>query len=181
MTLEELITESIHDNAAAQKQLFDLYYPRALIYCILQLKNHHDAEDVAMTGIHYFFRYLHHFRYKGAASVFAWLKTILRNECKKLRHSQPAYWNFALVPELMEMADQEAPIEKVEATELLSIIRHITKEYLAVFTCYELDGMSHKQIAAEFGITEGSSRMYLTRAKKEIQTLLNRKAYLYEK
>ena len=37
--------------------------------------------------------------------------------------------------------------------------------YRAVFNMYVLDGMSHKQIASELGITENTSASQLARAK----------------
>jgi len=48
---------------------------------------------------------------------------------------------------------------------LLKIIQELPDRYRLVFNLYVLDGYTHKDIATMLGITEGTSKSNLARAK----------------
>ena len=67
------------------------------------------------------------------------------------------------LPETID--DDTAEHSNLSADAIHSIIRQMPAGYRAVFNMYVLDGMSHKQIASELGITENTSASQLARAK----------------
>ncbi|HAK77267.1 MAG TPA: hypothetical protein DCM71_10245, partial [Runella sp.] len=60
-------------------------------------------------------------------------------------------------------------------SELLAVINQLPEHHKMVFNLYVIDGFSHAQIAKELGISEGTSKSHLARARKRIKELLNQK------
>ena len=53
-----------------------------------------------------------------------------------------------------------------------------TSIYLIVFNLYEIEGYKHDEIARRLGISDSSSRTYLTRAKEKLRSLMKVKFFL---
>ena len=51
----------------------------------------------------------------------------------------------------------------------MEFIQELPNQYQLVFSLYELDGYSHRQISALTGITEGTSKSNLFRAKMNLK------------
>jgi RNA polymerase sigma-70 factor (ECF subfamily) len=61
----------------------------------------------------------------------------------------------------------EDAIGQMSYEEILKLLHHL------IFTLYEVEGYSHKEIAEKLTITESSSRVYLTRAKHKLRQLIH--------
>jgi RNA polymerase sigma-70 factor (ECF subfamily) len=64
-------------------------------------------------------------------------------------------------------------IAKIAAEDLMKLIQQLPPRYRMVFNLYVIEGFSHQEIAEEMGITQGTSKSNLARAreilKKKIQ------------
>ena len=56
---------------------------------------------------------------------------------------------------------------------LLSIIQELPERYRLVFNLYVLDGHTHKEIAELLGISDGTSKSNLARARQLLQQKIN--------
>jgi RNA polymerase sigma-70 factor (ECF subfamily) len=67
----------------------------------------------------------------------------------------------------------EAPdaISLLAAQDIIEILNHLPQFHKTVFCLYEIEGYSHDEIAEQLGIPVSSSRVYLTRAKKQLREL----------
>ena len=57
---------------------------------------------------------------------------------------------------------------------ILNYVQNLPSKYRLVFTMYELDDFSHKEIAKALNISESASKSNLHRAKKILQSKLQR-------
>lgn len=64
--------------------------------------------------------------------------------------------------------------------DIIKLINQLQEDLKLVFNLYEVEGYSHKEIAGRLGITEGSSRVYLTRAKAKLRQLVHLHLQEYE-
>ena len=62
-------------------------------------------------------------------------------------------------------------ISNLTALEIIELLNRLPKDHKKVFCLYEVDGFSHEEIARQLDISESSSRVYLTRAKKQLREL----------
>ncbi len=56
--------------------------------------------------------------------------------------------------------------------ELLDMLNELPDGYRVVFNMYAIEGYTHKEIAQQLGISEGTSKSQLNRARKQLQTLV---------
>jgi len=55
------------------------------------------------------------------------------------------------------------------------LIQQLTPSYRAVFNLYVIDGYSHEEIAQKLGISEGTSKSNLARARENLRSMLLKK------
>ena len=66
-------------------------------------------------------------------------------------------------------SDQADIISKMSERELLKLISTLPDGYRMVFNLYVIEGYDHEEIAVMLGITAGTSRSQLVKARKTLQ------------
>lgn len=168
MDTAQLLKEARKGSAAAQKCLFDAWGKKMMLVCLRYLKNEQDAEEALLDGFYKVFKNLHGFTYCSDAALYGWLKRIMVNEClMQLRKKHV----FTIVTE--SAADDvplpEEALDNLSAKEILALVLQLPVGYRTVFNLYVLEGMEHKEIAALLGITAGTSKSQLSKAKILLQ------------
>lgn len=180
MDISQLIKEAKQGSTAAQKCLFDEMADRLLMICRRYVKNREDAEEMMLNGFYKFFKNLSSFSYQSDAALFAWLKKIMVNECLMfLRKKNVFTISSDLVAE--EISLQEEALNNLSAAEIFNLVVQLPVGYRTVFNLYEIEGMSHKDIAALLNISEGTSKSQLSKSKVLLQKMLLKKGVEYVK
>lgn len=171
MNISELVKETKQGSTAAQKCLFDLLADRMLLLCRRYVKNKEDAEELVLDGFYKFFKNLSAFNYITDAALNAWLKKIMINECLMFLRKKNV---FMMVAETAaeEMALEEEALNNLSAAEIFQLIVQLPVGYRTVFNLYAIEGMSHKEIAELLGISEGTSKSQLSKAKAALKKML---------
>lgn len=142
--------------------------------CFRYMKSKEDAEDVLLEGFYKVFKNLKKFNYENENAFFGWVKRIMVNESlMKLRKNKEIQ-----VLAINEDLDQEvdvSPISELQAADLMQLIRTIPLGYRTVFNLYEVEGFSHQEISEELGISIGTSKSQLFKAKKMLREMLEEK------
>ena len=171
MNIEVLIKEARQGSTAAEKCLFDLYAGKMLMVCRRYVKVPEDAEEIMLDGLYKFLKSIHSFNYQGDAALFTWLKRLMVNECLMFLRKKKA---FIIVTDA-EAKDIPLPAEalnNLSASEIFELIVQLPVGYRTVFNLFEVEGYSHKEIAALLTISEGTSKSQLSKAKNLLQKLL---------
>lgn len=174
MDIAALIKEAKQGDPAAQRCLFDLLANKMELICRRYVKNKEDAEEIMLDGFYKFFTGLAGFSYQGEKALEAWLKKIMVNECLMFLRKKKA---FIIVTESAAetIALQEEALDNMSAAEIFNLIVQLPVGYRTVFNLYEIEGMNHKQVAALMGISEGTSKSQLNKAKSLLQKMLQQK------
>ncbi len=171
MTLSQLLKECRSNSITAQKYLYDLYVTQMFLLCRRYVKADTIAEECMLNGFLKFFKTLSTFKYQNDGATTAWLKKIMINEC--LQHlRQKNSFLHTTEDEAVEVPIEEDAINRLSAEEILKIIMQLPVGYRTVFNLYTIEGMGHKEIAKALGITEGTSKSQLSKAKQMLQYLL---------
>jgi RNA polymerase sigma factor (sigma-70 family) len=180
MDIAILIKEAKHGSTAAQKCLFNALADKMLLVCCRYVKRKEDAEELLLDGFYKFFKGLHSFTYQGEAALYAWLKRIMINECLMFLRKKNV---FTIVTESAaeEVVLEEAALNNLSAAEIFNLIVTLPVGYRTVFNLYVVEGMEHKEIAALTGITEGTSKSQLSKARALLQKMLSQKGIEYVK
>jgi RNA polymerase sigma-70 factor (ECF subfamily) len=171
MTLSQLLKECRTGSITAQKYVYDKYVTQMFLVCRRYVKTDSIAEECMLNGFLKFFKSLNKFEYQTDGATTAWLKKIMINEClQQLRQKN----SFLLTTEdeAAEISIEEEAINNLSADEIFKVITQLPLGYRTVFNLYVIDGMSHKEIATELRINEGTSKSQLSKAKQMLQSLL---------
>lgn len=146
--------------------------------CYRYTHNRQIAEDLAHDAFLLAIDKSASFENKGHFN--AWLRRIvvnvalqyLRDRKKQKNHEE----KLAYQTELIEIQEEKQHSEDSDFTkaELLEAIRLLPEHHRLVFNLYVLDKFTHAQIANQLGISEGTSKSHLARARKKIRELLTR-------
>ena len=107
-------------------------------------------------------------QFKGKGSFEGWMKRITVNTVLQKYRKKKLYE----IPneQQIEAPDVAVETEDVPLQYLLKIIQELPDRYRLVFNLYVLDGYSHKEIGDMLGISDGTSKSNLARARMILKT-----------
>lgn len=165
MSLKKLLHKCIQQDIKAQEELYRLYSGKLFTLCLKYSNNYQDAEDTLQDGFLKIFENIHQFR--GTGSLEGWMTRTIINTALKKYNKKTFFINID--EELLEEPDVELKDELVSVDFLLQSIQELPDSYRLVFSLYALDGYSHKEISSMLGISEGTSKSNLARARKKLK------------
>ena len=166
----KLVAEAKEDNPQAQSALYDKFSAKMLSVCRMYTKDLQFAEDVMIKAFMKAFQNIKQYQAKG--SFEGWLRQIMiREAIDFLRKQKPLSFTDTLedVAELSVYQETNSEVEHLQCC-----IDQLPDGYKVVFVLYAIEGYSHKEIAKELGISEGTSKSQLHKARKALQVLLNK-------
>ena len=108
--------------------------------------------------------------YTGEASFSTWMYRILINTCyDALRRRKRRPEETAI--EEMPLERSAAGVDDAKRITLRKLLGTLTEQRRTVFTLFEIEGLSHAEIASILGITEGNSKWILFSTKKQLQEM----------
>ena len=168
--LEEIIKGCKKGSKAHQKELYSLYskilFNLSLKYCT----SFTEAEDNLHDSFIEIFSKIDTF--KNTGSFEGWMKRITINKAiskfKKNIYFEPT--ENLIYP----IQDTEIEINEfnISLDKMLELIQSLPNQYRLVFSLYELDNYSHKEIAEMLQISEGTSKSNLYKAKSILKRQL---------
>lgn len=144
-------------------------------YCLRYTGNPEDANDLLQDGFVKVFEFIGTF--KGDSALEAWMTRLFINLAIsrfRKRNSGPRFVEVEKTP-LTEQADEteEMNVEPHNLDQVLSALMKLPEKYRLVINLYAIEKMSHKDIADQLGISEGTSKSTLSRARVMLKELLN--------
>ncbi|RXK86896.1 RNA polymerase sigma factor [Filimonas effusa] len=173
LTIPELIEGCRANDRKAQELLYRQFYAFAMAIAMRYSRDEADAADIMSLAFVKLFKSIHSFN-SEKGTLHAWIKKIVINEALdhiKARHR-------FISQEQLEAAAEEAQvdnnaIDKLNATEIMTMIQQLPPATHAVFVLYAIDGYNHREIAERLGISDGTSKWHLSEARKTLQKKLS--------
>ena len=178
--LKELISGCIKNDRRAQEELFKLFYGKMLGVCMRYSRDRDTAEEILQEGFIKIFDKLEVFDYKG--SFEGWIRRIVSNTAiDNLRKSKKnplltdkdedfkLGWSDPIVE------NEELQFVGLKAEIALEAVQNLSPAYRAVFNLHVMEEYTHKEIAEILGISEGTSKSNLSKAKMNLQRTLKEK------
>jgi len=169
--LEHIIKGCRDEDPKAQKELYQMFAGRMFSLCLRYADNEDEAKDNLQEGFIRVFRKIKQYRSEG--SFEGWMRKIMVNiSLQKYRDRMkmnPVY-------ELEGVREQasETASDLVTEKDLLQMISELPPRYRLVFNMYAIEGYSHKEISEMLGISEGTSKSNLSRARDILQNKLKK-------
>ena len=162
MSLEQLITNCIKQDAKAQSQLYKQYASKLFTLCLKYSKNYAEAEDNLHDAFITVFSKIDQYNNKG--SFEGWLKRIAINTSLQRYRNNAGVFDI-VNEERIEDVTVDIEDSDVSIDFLLKIIQELPDRYRLVFNLYVLDGYSHVEISELINISAGTSKSNLARAR----------------
>lgn len=172
LSTEELIKRCQDNDRSAQELLYRQYSSILYGLCLKYAPNQMEAEDSLQDAFITIFQRIGQFQGKG--SFEGWIKRIAINTVLQ-KYRQKRLYDLPSDDVMEEKLDHD--LVKTHASLpldfLLSIIQELPDRYRLVFNLYVLDGYTHKEIAELLGISDGTSKSNLSRARQLLQQKIN--------
>ena len=166
MTLDELIIQCKKQDAKAHGELYKRYNRILFAICLRYSPNYAEAEDNLQDAFLTIFKKIE--QYHGKGSFEGWMKRITVNMVlQKYRKNR----SFEIVDEgqIEDEEEMEVETDEIPLDYLLKIVQELPDRYRLVFSMYVMDGYQHKEIAEMLGISDGTSKSNLARARTILQ------------
>ena len=153
-----------------QEELYRRYSPKMYAVCLRYAGNAEEAEDILQEGFIKVFKKLNSFRSEG--SFEGWIRRIFVNT---------AIEHFRRKRYLMPVTEKEentiegkylSVLDDLAARDIMALVQDLSPGYRTVFNLYVVEGYTHKEIADMMGISEGTSKSQLSRAKVILQDMV---------
>lgn len=175
--LQKLIEGCKKRDPECQKLLFKAFYGRMLGLCLRYSNQRDDAQDVVQEGFIRLFDKID--LYKETGSFEGWIKKIFVNiALDNLRRKKMQLISIdgeGCRKELRahEKLDQSL-LDRISQEKLLEAIQNLSPVYRTVLNLHVYEGYTHDEIASELGISAGTSKSNLSKAKVNLKKMLQK-------
>lgn len=168
---KKLIEKCLERNALAQKQLYDMYSKRLYGICLRYCHSEEEAQDILQDSFVKIFTKLDTFQHSG--SFEGWLRRIVTNTAIEYYRKKIELVNVEEINASPYLSAEEE--HSLEVEDLLKMIQEMPDGYRVIFNMYAIEGYSHAEISQKMGISEGTSKSQLSRARIFLQKKMEQK------
>ncbi len=161
----------------SQKILYSSFYGYAMAICDRYVNNQDDALEILNDGFLKIFKEIHHYKpaYKDVVSSFkGWLRKIMVytaiDHFRKYQKHQLVASLDNVVYHVPTVSDDA--INKLSYDEIIRAVQDLSPGYRAVFNLFVIEEFSHEEIAGHLGISIGTSKSNLSKARRQLQKIL---------
>jgi RNA polymerase sigma factor (sigma-70 family) len=159
-----------------QRLLYEQMGPKLYYTCKRYLKKEEDIEEVMADAFYTIFTKIE--QLKEDYAFEAWARKITVNLCLlQLKKNI----NFNLYIDEVSYSNQPLAddVTELEEADLLNLLNYIPEGCRTIFSLFVIEGFSHKEIAEQLGISEGTSKSQLNASKSKLKELVN--TFYYQK
>ncbi|MDQ4119903.1 MAG: sigma-70 family RNA polymerase sigma factor [Acidobacteriota bacterium] len=165
-------------DAAAEEQLYNDYFGFVNASVRKVLKNSDDSEDVVQITFIQIFRKIHLFA--GESRLSTWIYRVAFNQClmhirdkrqkqKKITASGDDVLRYLPASRL---DNPEGVVSKITVEKAFA---HLPAGYAKVLYLHDALGLEHNEVAMALGISEGTSKSQLHKARLKMRKIINGK------
>jgi len=165
--LEVLLTMASDGDEKAFRAIYDMLSGKMYSLCLRYAGNSSDADDLFQEGIIRVYKNLSAF--KGIGSFEGWARRIFVNVCLDHLKSKQKLIFGELNENINATSTELTGIRKLTQADLLKIIQQLPNGYRTIVNLYLVEEYNHREIAEMLGISEGTSKSQLSRAKTILQ------------
>lgn len=169
-TEEQILKGCVSGERKYQHLLYNMLSAKMFSVCIRYAGDYNAAQDLLQEGFVKVFKNIDKFR--GEGSFEGWVRRIFVNTA--IEHYRKKVNLYALRDsEIREYQYyEESALDTLKKEDILKMIQKLSDGYRTVFNLYIIEGFSHKEIGEIMGISEGTSKSQLARARYLLQKMI---------
>jgi RNA polymerase sigma-70 factor (ECF subfamily) len=162
-------------NIAAFELLYERYHRRTYSLCLRMTSNPTEAEDLTQEVFIQLFRKIGSFR--GDSAFSTWLHRLTVNQVlmhfrrRSVKNEKTS--NDGEIPEqIVPGTENQTRMPVLDRIALTRAIEQLPPGYKSVFTLHDVEGYEHEEVARILGISVGTSKSQLHKARLKLRGLL---------
>jgi RNA polymerase sigma factor (sigma-70 family) len=171
-TETQLIDALKRGESRAHKVVYERFAGKMLTVCTRYCANKDDAEEVMLDGFMRVFEKIQQFREDG--SFEGWIRRVMVTESLMFLRKNKQWRQEVPIEEIQAEPDYAWADTSLNEADLLRVINQLPDGYRTVFNLYAIEGYTHAEIADMLGISEGTSKSQLSRARLLLQVNLKK-------
>ncbi len=173
--MDKILTGCINKDRRHQKALFELYYKYGLTVTLAYCSHMEEAREVLNDA---FLKVFDNIKdYDSSKPFEAWFRIIVirtainhyRKQANEIRWTELE--DHDSIQNLTE--DVEDGIMDMSPDEVLKLAQQLPPSYRMVINLYAVEGYSHKEISENLGISIGTSKSNLSKARARLKFLIS--------
>jgi len=165
--LEILLKDCKKGKRGSQEELYRRFASAMYGLCLQYAACEEDAQDILQDGFIKVFAKLE--QVKNPAALPGWIRRVMINTALEKFRSQVLLQRVEDVKEEMGEAPDNGAFEDLTCEELVGLIQTLSPRYRMVFNLYAIEGYNHQEISEMLGISTGTSKSNLSRARAILQ------------
>jgi RNA polymerase sigma-70 factor (ECF subfamily) len=153
-----------------QQMLYDMFSSRMFGVCLRYANEYNTAQDLLQEGFVKVYRSIEKFR--GEGSFEGWVRRIFVNTAIEHLRRKTYLKPIAEKEENTIAYKEKTALDRLGEKDILNLIRELSPGYRTVFNMYVVEGYTHKEIGDILGISEGTSKSQLARARMILQDMV---------
>ena len=170
-SLSTLLAACRKGKRSSQKQLYQQFYNYVMTLCLHYAKNQEEAQEICNDAFVKLFTKIH--LYKTNIPFKTWLRRVVINtaiDYHRTWHLRQPEIDHQELPE--QSGGSNEGWERLTHDDVMKMVQLLSPSYRLVFNLHVIEGFSHREIAAALGISEGTSKSNLSKAKAKLRTML---------
>lgn len=172
--LTQIISQCKEQDRSAQQQLYTYTYTKLAAAVAVYSKDNSERDWIFNLGMMRVFTSLNKFSIES--NYLGWARTLLvrsaidhyrKNKKHKDNHTTLGILNYNVSSQ-----DFESMMNKLDTGSIISILQKLPAKTRLIFSMYEMDGYSHKEIYQMTGININTSKWLLAKSKKTLKTII---------
>ena len=169
---KNIIAGCIEGDVGFQRKLYDIFSSRMYGLCLQYSHDPEEAKDILQEGFIKVFNNLKQYSFTG--SFEGWVRRIFVNTAIENFRSKKMKFSDVEMHNLSGKFSFDDISSNISAQELMGIIGELSPQYKLVFNLYAIEGYNHREIGEKLGISEGTSKSNLSRARNILQKKVNK-------
>jgi len=165
--LEILLKGCKRGRPGSQEELYRRFASAMYGICLQYASSQEDAQDIMQEGFIKVFGKLD--QVNNPAAFPGWIRKVMINTALEKYRSQVFLQRVDDMKEEMDEEMDDGIYNNLTSKELVEIIQTLSPKYRLVFNLYAIEGYNHQEISRELGITVGTSKSNLSRARAILQ------------
>lgn len=174
--LKVLLENCRKQDRASQRTLYEYFYREVFGVCLRYAGSREEAKELANDAFLKAFTHLDRFNIGG--NFGGWLYRIALFTAIDRYRVTTSQNRRTMGEEMLPPAPQNLEtqiLDRIEIEEKLAFVQRLSPVYRTVFNCFVVEEMSHEEIADRLGISVGTSKSNLSKARNQLRAMLEKK------
>ena len=171
----KIVEGCVKNDRQCQQILYNQTFTKMIGACLRYSSDYDEAMDFVQDGYIKVFNKIG--SYKPTGSLVSWIKQIIVNNLiDSLRKKSKFQFSDINDVQIDNTDDSDEILERIaekerNASRIVELLQELTPAYRTVFNMYVVEELSHEEIAERLGISVGTSKSNLAKAKMRLKQM----------